>query len=411
METKQNNTKWKNINTPLPKYTKSKQPKKNTLNILSTDVSDISTPPLSIHTIPKPSNTDDTLLSNPIQTTNENIIENFYDTNPESKPDERFNSENSPSNSQAAQTQAAWKDWFNNIKEKWIIYIQHLDISNVLEQINSKIVYWFILLFKFTQEEFELVKQNYENFILLFISFFVTYNLFYIMFVKEFEIIKLNQETLSNINYYLNYFLRSYFAPTVFFQDLFIYNIPFLLTSSFIQFEKSEILPKQSGGKICFILVFLISIFFVLKCLKPLYQSFMRAINFNTDNSDTLSGLIIAYIVIYLLYVTIVDQIPTLSDGLSIPVKIANMFSPIHVIFVFFTLLLLMIIVTMTSYFAIAFFCIFIFFIAFCPIIYFKFGNILKTIHDIHNFSLHGDETTDNSKKLFDNPYEKKIEE
>lgn len=337
----------------------------------------------------------------PSKSSNMNTTEENKTLSDKDKKKEKNASENNPIIKEGFDTTTITTT-VNQMKRIWLQSIKNIDISNIFERINRFIIGTFISLFTFREIDYLLVKKNFENMLLLFISFYITYNLFFVMFFKDFsnrvEIPQLTTEKLKNFNYIVYFFFRPHVAVTEFLQNMFVKRIPFVFENSLKAFETVNVISSAISVRICFVFVFLLSILFSFNYIAPLYNSLINAINMRTD---VFSGIIFAFKIIYIFLATIYDQLPHLSDGFGIFRKILFATSIINIIVVIITLIIVIMFSHYTAFITTTLLCSIAFITTLFSIPLFSQYGMKNTFIKIQEYAYYGNMDDNNNNDAF----------
>lgn len=277
----------------------------------------------------------------------------------------------------------AKKYWF-----KFVDFIKYFD--DFIRNTNRFIVGKFVGMFSFNENEYNLVLRNFEDFLLLLLTFWVTYNFVYIyFFTRENETLQyifslMNDHILKRKLGMFHTFIRYHiFIVRRAFAFFFKY-IPNKLTNLFRFLEYFHLIPQGSTVRIAFVLLFCVSHLITTNFTHKLFDSFRKSASFKESEY---TGIVTTLLIFYIIYRTILDQIPNIFQDTFFEVikKIMNLFNITHYFILLITMLLIMVFVSMSSWFAILMCSVFLFVMFYFAIFFSPLG-LVGTIRRIHDF-------------------------
>lgn len=269
----------------------------------------------------------------------------------------------------------AYYKYFMTIWNKYVSIIVNINPINVF-------IYWIssinIKLFNILHpppntNDYTLINSNMFNVIKILISFFITYNIFFVFFYKKVDNISL---FLKQITQYNDFIIFKYLLTPL---KYLIYALFYLVDKweqrmNFIELNGN--IPKNTHRKITFCMLFLVSIYFSMKMISYVYKTFLNSIRFNRDNANSNMVIIIILCAIFTLIVELK--------------------------FVIIQFIVLIIFSIMNSWFSVLLVCLLIFTITIFPMILVYNIGVFEKFKEINNYC--NSVTDDDSENSNPNP-------
>ena len=162
--------------------------------------------------------------------------------------------------------------------------------------------------------DYTLINSNMFNVFKILISFFITYNIFFVFFYKKVENISL---FLKQITQYNDFIIFKYLLTPIKYviYTLFYFVDKWKQMLNFIEINGN--IPKNTHRKITFFVLFLISIYFSMRLINYVYISLLNSMQFNKDNAN--SNMVIIIILCAIFTLTVESTKEAINDSSFLP--------------------------------------------------------------------------------------------
>lgn len=210
-------------------------------------------------------------------------------------------------------------------------------------------------------DDYRFINVNMFDVIKILISFFITYNIFFVFFYKKVDNVSL---FLKQITQYNDFIIFKYLLTPL----KYLIHVLFYLVDKWEQMlnfaEINGNIPKNTHRKITFFMLFLVSMYFSMKMISYVYTTMLNSIRFNRDNANSNMVLIIILCAIFTLIVE--------SNAIQLSVIIK------FIVLIMFAI--------MNSWFSVLLVCLLIFTITIFPMILTYNTGVFEKFKEINNY-------------------------